>query len=61
MIEKRAFLDDNFTIIAVLDININETIEGEVPTNYRKDIRVTEERGEAIVGMRWNQLTNKFE
>lgn len=61
MIEKRAFLDDDFNVIAVLDININETIEGEVPTGYRKDIRVTEERGEAVVGMKWNELTNKFE
>jgi hypothetical protein len=61
MIEKRAFLDDDFVVIAVLDININETIEGQVPTNYRKDIIVTEERGEAVVGMKWNQLTNKFE
>lgn len=61
MIEKRAFLDDDFNVIAVLDININETIEGEVPTNYRKDIRVTEERGEAMVGMKWNEITNKFE
>jgi|688.fasta_scaffold608510_2 hypothetical protein len=61
MIEKRAFLDDDFVVIAVLDININETIEGQVPTNYRKDIIVTEERGEVVVGMKWNQLTNKFE
>lgn len=61
MIEKRAFLDDDFNVIAVLDININETIEGEVPTNYRKDIRVTEERGNAEVGMKWNELINKFE
>jgi hypothetical protein len=61
MIEKRAFLDDDFTVIAVVDININEIFEGEVPTNYRKDIRVTEERGEAIVGMKWNEVTNKFE
>jgi hypothetical protein len=61
MIEKRAFLNDDFVVIAVLDININETIEGQVPTNYRKDIIVTEERGEAVVGMKWNQLTNKFE
>lgn len=61
MIEKRAFLDDNFNVIAVLDININETVEGEIPIGYRKDIRVTEERGNAEVGMKWNELTNKFE
>jgi hypothetical protein len=60
MIEKRAFLDDNFTIIAVLDININEIIEGQVPINYRKCIRVTEERGIALVGGKWDEITNKF-
>jgi len=32
-----------------------------VPTDYRKDIIVTEERGEAVVGMKWNEHTNKFE
>lgn len=61
MIEKRAFLDTEFNVIAVLDIDINQTIEGEVPTDYRKDIKVTEERGEAIIGMRWNEQTDKFE
>jgi hypothetical protein len=61
MIEKRAFLDDDFVVIAVLDININETIEGQVPTNYRKDIIVTEERGEALIGGTYNPLEDKFQ
>jgi hypothetical protein len=61
MITKRAIFDENYIIIAVKDININELVEGDYPQGSIGDVKVMD--GETIpeIGMKYNIDTNTFE
>jgi hypothetical protein len=61
MITKRAIFDENYIIIAVKDININEVKIGDYPEGTVGDVKIMD--GETIpeVGMKYNIDTNTFE
>ena len=57
-----AFLDENNIVVHITTVDVPTFTFGEdVNESYTQMVKITEERGNPIVGSLWNHETNIFE